>query len=205
MPEGGKKVKKTRSLHLWIGLISSVFILIQSVTGLLISEPWLIGGESRGGFPPGGMPAAMASGAAGTANAGATDAATAASGTAASDANGTAGAAVGTNGNGQAAGATDNSAAQGAAGGFAGDQNGRGMNRDSGSGGEGGGLVGFVKQLHEGMINGTSFKFVVDLTAIAMIILTSTGILLSVRTLRAQSRQRRKMRDAARNAAPASA
>src|SRR4051812_4280912 len=36
-------MKNTRKAHLWIGLICSIFILIESVTGLLMNEPWLIG------------------------------------------------------------------------------------------------------------------------------------------------------------------
>ncbi|STO36655.1 Uncharacterised protein [[Flavobacterium] thermophilum] len=36
-------MRKMRNLHLWIGLISSIFLLVEAVTGLLLSEPWLIG------------------------------------------------------------------------------------------------------------------------------------------------------------------
>jgi len=36
-------MKKIRSLHLWIGLFTSLFILIEAVTGLLMLEPWLMG------------------------------------------------------------------------------------------------------------------------------------------------------------------
>jgi len=32
-----------RQLHLWIGLFTSFLILIEAVTGLLLTEPWLIG------------------------------------------------------------------------------------------------------------------------------------------------------------------
>ncbi|UUZ85897.1 PepSY domain-containing protein [Paenibacillus sp. P26] len=38
-------MRKYRQLHLWIGLICSVFILVESVTGLLLSEPWLMGSQ----------------------------------------------------------------------------------------------------------------------------------------------------------------
>src|SRR3954454_19497858 len=50
-------MKNTRKAHLWIGLICSIFILIESVTGLLMNEPWLIGQTqmegNRGNFQPG--------------------------------------------------------------------------------------------------------------------------------------------------------
>ncbi|MFL6556883.1 MAG: hypothetical protein ACJ8MO_12270 [Bacillus sp. (in: firmicutes)] len=50
-------MKNTRKAHLWIGLICSIFILIESVTGLLMNEPWLIGQtqmeDNRGNFQPG--------------------------------------------------------------------------------------------------------------------------------------------------------
>ncbi|THD14895.1 hypothetical protein CI793_14065 [Anoxybacillus ayderensis] len=36
-------MKKTRHLHLWIGLICSVFLLLEAVTGLLLTERWLMG------------------------------------------------------------------------------------------------------------------------------------------------------------------
>src|SRR3954463_7086002 len=52
-------MKKTRQAHLWIGLICSIFILMESITGLLMNEPWLIGQssqtEQRGNFQPGMM------------------------------------------------------------------------------------------------------------------------------------------------------
>ncbi len=41
-------MRKMRNLHLWIGLISSIFLLVEAVTGLLLSEPWLIGQTERG-------------------------------------------------------------------------------------------------------------------------------------------------------------
>ena len=36
-------MKKTRHLHLWIGLICSVFLLLEAITGLLLTERWLMG------------------------------------------------------------------------------------------------------------------------------------------------------------------
>lgn len=45
-------MRKTRQLHLWIGLICSVFILIEAVTGLFLLEPQLLGGSGQRGAPP---------------------------------------------------------------------------------------------------------------------------------------------------------
>jgi hypothetical protein len=41
-------MKKMRQAHLWIGLITSVFLLMEAVTGLLLAEPWLIGQQPKG-------------------------------------------------------------------------------------------------------------------------------------------------------------
>lgn len=35
--------RKMRSIHLWTGIILSVFIIIEALTGLIQSEPWIIG------------------------------------------------------------------------------------------------------------------------------------------------------------------
>jgi hypothetical protein len=42
-------MKKLSTLHLWICMICSLFLLMESVSGLLMSEPWLIGGKSDQG------------------------------------------------------------------------------------------------------------------------------------------------------------
>ncbi|MDQ0244131.1 hypothetical protein J2S09_001676 [Bacillus fengqiuensis] len=39
-------MKKMRQAHLWIGLITSVFLLMEAITGILLTEPWLMGQES---------------------------------------------------------------------------------------------------------------------------------------------------------------
>jgi hypothetical protein len=41
-------MKRIRQAHLWIGLITSIFLLVEAVTGLLLAEPWLIGQKERG-------------------------------------------------------------------------------------------------------------------------------------------------------------
>lgn len=40
-------MKKMRKAHLWIGLITSAFLLMEAITGLLLTEPWLIGQETK--------------------------------------------------------------------------------------------------------------------------------------------------------------
>lgn len=143
-------MKRTRQLHLWIGLICSVFILIQSITGLLLSEKWLTGSGGAEMRPPGAMSQFSNSMTPST------------------------------------AGDQETSGAM---------QGNRPAFNGSGPGQEGANsLTGFIKGLHEGKIGSTNVKWLVDLAAISMIFLTITGIILSIKTLRAQGKQRRKRR-----------
>jgi hypothetical protein len=145
---GGKNVmKKTRQFHLWIGLICSVFILIEAVTGLLMMEPWLLGeakGPQRGEF---NQQIRQQQSANPTNGSGAVD-----------------GISAPANGN-------------------------FGPRREGGTG-----ISGFIRNLHQGRIGGTDVGWVIDLAAIGMIVLTATGIVLSTKTLAAQSAQRRRKR-----------
>ncbi|MDD9270690.1 PepSY-associated TM helix domain-containing protein [Paenibacillus sp. GCM10023248] len=165
-------MKRTRQLHLWIGMICSVFILIQSVTGLLLSEKWLTGASEE---PPQGMMQTM-------------------------NAGNQAGLAQGPNQN------QDQSQGQGTSQGQTqGQMQGQMQGQrpfPGGGAGPGGqaGVTGFIKNLHEGRIGNTNVKWLVDLTAISMIVLTVTGITLSIKTLRAQSMQRKRRRSAAQEA-----
>lgn len=143
-------MKRTRQLHLWIGLICSVFILIQSITGLLLSEKWLTGSGGAEMRPPGAMSQSSNSMTPSTA------------------------------GDQETSGAM-----QGNRPAF----NGSGPSQEGANS-----LTGFIKGLHEGKIGSTNVKWLVDLAAISMIFLTITGIILSIKTLRAQGKQRRKRR-----------
>ena len=147
-------MKRNRQLHLWIGLFCSVFILLQSVTGLLLLEPWIIGGGQgeRGemSFNPNGR---------------------------------TSTAAVGTTTTGEVAAPV-----------FPADGVSGGRGRLEGGGA---GISGFIKNLHEGRIGTADISWLLDLSAIGMIVLTITGIILSVKTLKAQHIRRRKLRTAA--------
>jgi hypothetical protein len=147
-------MRKTRQLHLWIGLICSVFILIEAVTGLFLLEPQLLGGSGGQGGPPLQMQQQQ------TTNAGAVR----------SDTN------------------AASPAARTDAGSFS-------RNSNMGPGREGGaGASNFIRNLHEGRIGSTDIGWVMDIAAIGMIILTITGIVMSTKTLAAQSVRRRKQR-----------
>ncbi|WP_041267824.1 PepSY-associated TM helix domain-containing protein [Geobacillus genomosp. 3] len=130
-------MKKMRNLHLWIGLISSIFLLAEAVTGLLLAEPWLIGQAERGE-----MHRAIQEGSA--------------------------------FGAGQASGAGSSAVPM--------------APRAEG----GSSLMMFIRQLHEGRIGSLDIRWAVDLAALAMIILTATGIYLSIRTLAAGRRRKQK-------------
>ncbi|WP_412729716.1 hypothetical protein [Geobacillus stearothermophilus] len=41
-------MRNMRTVHLWFGLISSIFLRVEAVTGLLLSEPGRIGQAERG-------------------------------------------------------------------------------------------------------------------------------------------------------------
>ncbi|MBS4216272.1 PepSY-associated TM helix domain-containing protein [Neobacillus rhizophilus] len=189
-------MKKVRKTHLWIGLIASVLIFMESLTGLLMNEPWLIGqtqmGE-RGNFQPGQFRQGFTNGAgqtqggfnrqmdgqAGDNNQGQT--------------NGQFGNQMqGQDGN-QMQGQNRNGQFQGGAGRF----NGNG-NFTRGFRGEGIGqtsAMGIIRGLHEGRIGNTDVKWLIDLTAIAMMFLTGSGIYLSLKVLGAERKRKRREED----------
>ncbi|MGC5326094.1 PepSY-associated TM helix domain-containing protein [Brevibacillus sp. SYSU BS000544] len=153
-------MKISRQLHLWIGLICSVLILIESITGLLLAEPWLIGAERREGMrhPQAVMETRTISDQPASAEMVQTE----------PTGNETTQAQPPTNRVGEQAVI-------------------EGEGRI-----EQGGLMMVVRQLHEGRIGSMNAIWLVDLSAIAMIFLTITGITLSIKTLRAQSIRRKK-------------
>ncbi|MFC0296875.1 PepSY-associated TM helix domain-containing protein [Geobacillus jurassicus] len=128
-------MRKMRNLHLWIGLISSIFLLVEAVTGLLLSEPWLIGQTERGE-----MHRAVQEGMSSF---------------------------------GTGAGASTAPMAPRAEGG-------------------GSSLMMFVRQLHEGRLGSLDIRWAVDVAAVAMIVLTATGIFLPIRTLAAGRKRKQK-------------
>ncbi len=130
-----KYLQATRKIHMWLGLIVSVFLLIEAITGLLLAEPWLIGvnkaqsqninlGADRQNKTP--------------------------------IANFNDGKAV--------------------------DIPKQAPNHVT--------SLGFVKKLHQGIVGDQNFKWLADITAISIMILSFTGIYLSIPILRAKSKKR---------------
>ncbi|WP_026564074.1 PepSY-associated TM helix domain-containing protein [Bacillus sp. UNC41MFS5] len=183
-------MKKTRKAHLWIGLICSIFILIESVTGLLMNEPWLIGQTqmegNRGNFQPGQFnPGTMQQGAT-------------------TDSNQAAGQTQGQAASGVQPQTQTNGQTQGQSGANANGQTGSnatsqfpGRPGTSGPGGEGGtgSVTSIIRGLHEGKIGTTNVKWLVDLVALAMIFLTGSGIYLSLKVLRADMMRKKRKED----------
>ncbi|CCO08159.1 PepSY domain-containing protein [Desulforamulus hydrothermalis] len=129
--------RQLRQVHLWIGLLTSVLILIEAVTGLLMAEPWLMGVSK---------PSKQIS---------------------------------------EAAGHLAGNPGMGRMGGeFKG-------GHDITPGGSGNSIMHFVRNLHAGRIGNTDISLLLDLVAIGLIILTMTGIILSVRALKLQSTARK--------------
>ncbi|NLI13569.1 PepSY-associated TM helix domain-containing protein [Pelotomaculum propionicicum] len=128
-------MKKIRNLHLWIGLFTSLLILIEAVTGLLMVEPWLMGAgkpaaEQRvmlEGQAPGG------------------------------------------------AAAKGGAPAEGV-------QAGKQFNPN----GQGSSITAFVKNLHAGRIGGADVSILLDMAALGLIIMTVTGMVLTVKALKRQ-------------------
>ncbi|MDR4945383.1 PepSY-associated TM helix domain-containing protein [Neobacillus cucumis] len=166
-------MKKTRQAHLWIGLICSIFILMESITGLLMNEPWLIGqSQTEGGNMKQGM---MMQQQGTTTNSTQTTDQTNQAGTT-PQANGTT--TNQTTGNTQAS-TNGQAPAFGGRGGF------------SGEGSQSGSFMSIIKGLHEGRIGTTDIGWLIDLTAIAMIFLTGSGIYLSAKVLAADRKRKR--------------
>lgn len=63
---------------------------------------------------------------------------------------------------------------------------------DPGTAGRQNSLIGLIKGLHAGRIGNMNLHLFLDLVAVALIILTTTGIVLSINTLKAQSAARKK-------------
>lgn len=164
--------RKTRNLHLWIGLITSIFILVEAVTGLMLSHPSLTGTserapivEKRSQFtPPTNSSDTSSNTSSETQNAGASVSQT----PVASD--------------------SQSPAIQG--------------ERPSGNNAQNvdaarkpdarSGLTGIIKGLHAGRLGNMNVQWAIDLSAISMIVLTVTGIYLSIKILWADQKAKRK-------------
>ena len=174
-------MKSTRRAHLWIGLIASIFIFIESMTGLLMNEPWLIGQTQleggRGNFQPGqvnqGQSPQGMNGSFGQGNG-------QNSGQQSGQFKGQANGQTGTNGNGQFQGQRR----FGGTGNFPGEMRGQGSAQGS--------IMSTIRGLHEGRIGNTDVKWLIDLTAVALMILTGTGIYLSFKVLAAENKRKKR-------------
>ncbi len=177
--EGRKfHMKKMRRAHLWIGLIASVLILMESITGLLMNEPWLIGQAQveggRGNFQPGQFNQRQF-------NQGQFNQDQGGQGT--SQNSGQANSQM----PGQANGQFQGPPGFGNTGNFAFRTRGEGMGQGS--------IVSTIRGLHEGRIGNTNIKWLIDLTAIAMIFLTGSGIYLSLKVLSADRKRRKRQEE----------
>lgn len=173
-------MKKMRQAHLWIGLIASVLIFMESLTGLLMNEPWLIGQTQmeggRGNFQPGQM-MPVQGGQGMPSDSGQT------SGQTQGQSQAQAGDGIqGQTGNGQFQGRQ----------GFRGDRNFAGGQRGEGLGQ--GSMMSIIRGLHEGRIGTMDVKWLIDLTAVAMMFLTGSGVYLSGKIL-AADRKRKKRKE----------
>ena len=173
-------MKKTRKAHLWIGLICSIFILIESITGLLMNEPWLIGQTqmegNRGNFQPGQFNQGAGT-QGGTTNSSQTTGQTQGQTSA--------------NGQTQTNGQTQSQTGQTTNGQFQGRPGAGGPTGESGSTS----ITGIIKNLHAGRIGTTDVTWLVDLVALAMIFLTGSGIFLSLKVLKADKKRKNRKND----------
>ncbi len=171
-------MRKIRNLHLWIGLFTSLLILIEAVTGLLMLEPWLMGagrpqrelrvmvdGPITGQVPEGSAAGQQQAGQQATAD------------------QSNSGQASGRPSSGQRyiTEQANTGQVQGRRGpGSPGIQAEGNFN----TAGQGTSFAAFVKGLHSGRINGTDISILLDIVAIGLIFMTVTGMILTVRALK---------------------
>ncbi|WP_413306815.1 PepSY-associated TM helix domain-containing protein [Bacillus sp. 1P10SD] len=182
-------MKKTRTAHLWIGLIASVLILMESITGLIMNEPWLIGQSqmegNKGNFQPGQFNQGRGTqGSTSDTN----QAGVPVPGQTQEQTNG--GNLANNQNQPQAGGQTQGTTGSNPTGQFPA-QGGPGAGFPGRDGASQGSLMSIIKGLHEGRIGNTDVKWLIDLTAIAMIFLTGSGIYLSLKVLRVGKKRRK--------------
>ncbi|MGZ4161307.1 MAG: PepSY domain-containing protein, partial [Neobacillus sp.] len=156
---------------------SSILILMESITGLLMNEPWLIGQsqvEGRGNFQPGQMNQTTAVQSGTTTGSSPTTGQAQGQTSGQATENGQTQGQMGSNSNGQLQGS----------GGFGGGPGGDGASSGS--------FMSIIKGLHQGRIGTTNIKWLVDLAALAMIFLTGSGIFLSLKVLGAEKKRKKR-------------
>lgn len=167
-------MRKIRNLHLWIGLFTSLLILIEAVTGLLMLEPALMGA----GRPQGEQRVMIDKPTTGQVSEG-----SAAGRQQATSDQSNSGQASGRPSSGQqyTTEQADTGQAQGRRG-----PGGPGIEADGNfnPAGQGTSFAAFVKGLHSGRINGTDISILLDIVAISLIFMTVTGMILTVKALK---------------------
>ncbi|MDA8223430.1 PepSY-associated TM helix domain-containing protein [Desulfosporosinus sp.] len=152
--------RKMRNLHLWIGLITSIIILMEAVTGLMLAHPSLMGMESRAPIIEKNSQFTSSE----NQSTSTTNQSTASQNSVASN--------------------TQSSSPLGENQSEVIVRNSEGSRQQE----AGNGLMGIVKGLHKGKLGNLNITWVVDLAAISMIVLTISGIYLSIRILRGQQK-----------------
>lgn len=145
--------RKMRNLHLWIGLITSIIILMEAVTGLMLAHPSLVGMQSR-------APIAER----------------------ASQINSSVSSSIATLDQNESSINQSRLNSQEEIQSELTAQKSKGLGKQE----SGNGLMGFIKGLHAGKVGDLNIQWLIDLSAISMIVLTISGIYLSVRILRVQ-------------------
>lgn len=171
-------MKKVRRAHLWIGLIASVLIFIEAFTGLLMNEPWLVGqqSENRGVFLNGQGFNGNGNFQQGQLNQGQGN-----------QGNSSMDQGQGNSGNLQSQGGFRRNGQFGAGkNGFSGNGSFRGLRQNQNT------FLGIIRQLHEGRIGNTNIKWLMDLAALALMFLTGSGIFMSIKILRAESKRKNR-------------
>ncbi|PLS07271.1 PepSY-associated TM helix domain-containing protein [Neobacillus cucumis] len=175
-------MKSTRKAHLWIGLIASIFIFMESITGLLMNEPWLIGQTQQEGFKGNFQQGQFNRGQFNKGQAG--QGMNQNSGQAAGQIQGQNGNQTQRfNGNGQ----FQRRGNFGGNGNFPAGMTREGMGQTS--------AMGIIRGLHEGRIGNTNIKWLIDLIAIEVMALTGTGIYLSIKVLGAEAKRKKRQTD----------
>lgn len=178
-------MRKIRSLHLWIGLFTSLLILIEAVTGLLMLEPALMGA----GRPQGEQRVMINEPAAGqVSDMPPTDQSQA--GQQATTDQSNSGQATGRPAPGQQQSGQQNTTDQTNTGQVQGRRGpggtGTGADGKLNPTGQGTSFAAFVKGLHSGRIGGTDISILLDIVAISLIFMTVTGMILTVKALKRQ-------------------
>ncbi|KJR45562.1 putative membrane protein [Desulfosporosinus sp. I2] len=173
--------RKMRNLHLWIGLITSIIILMEAVTGLMLAHPSLMGMESRAPIiEKNSRFTSSETQRITTADQGSTtaDQSTSTADQSISTANQSSISQNSVPAN------TLSSSLEGGNQSEVTDLKSEGSRKQE----AGNGLMGLVKGLHAGKLGNLNIQWVIDLAAISMIVLTISGIYLSIRILRGQKK-----------------